>query len=173
MRCGQPVQLCGNDNEHIEFVPGSYMLGSPTAPVVVAGNVNVTHEILTDLPDEVLCCLGKCDSIPSVGGIVAPVKIDSTCATPVFVEVCNPSVTGLEIGFAPLGCVLDAAGVLTAKVFVCKSADDVAGATPTFSMVSVATDGTVTPNYTGAWIDCSAIDKCPPATPLGVLLAWG
>lgn len=39
-RCGAPTELCGAANEHIERIPGTYMIGAP-AGVTVAGNVNI------------------------------------------------------------------------------------------------------------------------------------
>lgn len=45
-RCGAPVLLCGSSNEYIERIPGTYMLGDPTADIVVAGDVNVTSKKL-------------------------------------------------------------------------------------------------------------------------------
>lgn len=42
-RCGSPVEICGDSNEYIERIPGTYMIGPPTAAgVVVAGDVNIS-----------------------------------------------------------------------------------------------------------------------------------
>jgi hypothetical protein len=45
-RCGTPVTLCGEANEYIERIPGTYMVGAP-AGVTVAGNVNIAGTPLT------------------------------------------------------------------------------------------------------------------------------
>lgn len=41
-RCGSPVTICEDSAEYIERVPGTYMVGSPTLGVTVAGDVNIT-----------------------------------------------------------------------------------------------------------------------------------
>lgn len=41
-RCGSKVEVCEDANEYIERIPGTYMVGPPTAAgVVVAGDVNI------------------------------------------------------------------------------------------------------------------------------------
>jgi hypothetical protein len=145
------------------------MLGPVSPNPVFAGDVNISATDLSKLNPELVASLGKCE--PSLADPL-PVVVESSCAAPLFVEVCNPTQVGIEVGFAPLGCVLDGAGALAAKVFMCKSVDDVPGAAPTFNMVSVAVDGAVTNPYTGPWVDCSALDACTPLTVRGVSAAW-
>lgn len=151
-RCGKPVQLCGDNNTLIESLPGTYMLGPVTPDPVFAGDVNIASQDVSGLAPEVLASMGKCEPSPASP---LPVEVVSSCAEPVFVEVCNPTQVGIEIGFAPLGCLVDGAGDITGKVFMCKTTNDEVGATPTFNMVAVALDGTVTNPYTGAWVDCA------------------
>jgi hypothetical protein len=45
-RCGQPVVLTAESNEHLERIPGHYMVGAPGAAPVFAGDVNVSHDAL-------------------------------------------------------------------------------------------------------------------------------
>lgn len=151
-RCGKAVELCGTNNSIVESLPGTYMIGPVTPDPVFAGDVNIAAQDVSSLSPEVLSSLGKCEPSPDTP---LPVEVISTCAAPVFVEVCNPTQVGIELGFAPLGCVVDGDGNITAKVFMCKTAEDVVGAAPSFNMVSVALDGTVTNPYTGTWVDCA------------------
>lgn len=74
---------------------------------------------------------------------------------PTQVGICNPTPqVGIEIAFAPLGCVTNAAGEVTGKVFTAETAADEDGGAVTYRMISISTDGTVTDPYTGEWSNC-------------------
>jgi hypothetical protein len=165
--------ICGNDNEHIELVPGLYMLGPVTPDPVFAGDVNITLESLAKMDATLLACAAKCEPQPTAANPL-PVEVFSTCAKPVMVELCTPIQAGIEIGFAPLGCIVTPEGVLKGKVFMCKEAPDVTGGTgaASFSMVMVDVDGVVTTGYTGPWQDCSVLESCVVEAPVGVVDTW-
>lgn len=46
-RCGVPVVLTAESNEHLERIPGSYMVGAPGAAPTFDGDVNVSHDLLS------------------------------------------------------------------------------------------------------------------------------
>lgn len=61
---------------------------------------------------------------------------------------------GIEAALAPVGCTVDEDGEVTGKVFVCKVVDEDNGAI-TYELKHIATDGTVTDNWTGDWVNCA------------------
>lgn len=90
------------------------------------------------------------------GGGGDPVTIDSSCDDPVFVEICNPATQPVQVisETEQLGCVTDpATGAVTGRVFLVPTFDADGNMTAT-RMIMVATDGTVTDPYAGAWEEC-------------------
>lgn len=113
MCCGKPVELCPDANQVLIGTPGKYSVGNPTtAPLVLAGDVNITKEEGVDAS-----LVGKecaCASAGPTGDPDDPLftKILSTCLEPVFVKVCeDPPVPFTATGIACDGTPVVATGL--------------------------------------------------------------
>ena len=92
--------------------------------------------------------------------IEVTLDIGEDCDNPLYVNVCNSDapITGIEIGFAPLGCVRDeTTGELVGKVFTAETQSE-DGSPSTYRLVFVSVNGTVTDPYVGTWEECAADD---------------
>lgn len=76
--CGATLQLCPDNNRVILSTKGRYSLGNPvTAPLVLAGDVNITRE---DGVDPSLLEKSACSPTPS----------GEDCENALFVKMCDP-----------------------------------------------------------------------------------
>ena len=114
---------------------------------------------------------GSLQAVPTTP--VSQVEIVSSCAKPVFVQLCDTTPGAqVEISDVALGCVLDAAGVPTGRVILSKEKDEETGI-ETRKIVAYMFDGTVIDPYSGAFGECSSTPLCAVAAPAGVLPQWG
>ena len=89
---------------------------------------------------------------PPCGEDATPVKIESSCDEPVFVEICPQSI-GIETALAELGCILGDEGQIIGKVMLCKITEELTGV-ETIKVTAYYTDGTIEENYSGPWGVC-------------------
>lgn len=75
-RCGAPVVLTAENNQYIESVPGTYMVGAPSADPVFAGDVNITSD---ELGVEYISLPGECPAAEEPAPPPVDVAYD-TCA---------------------------------------------------------------------------------------------
>lgn len=74
---------------------------------------------------------------------------------------------GIELGSIEVGCITDAEGVVTGKVYMCIVKDEQNTTTTTELKAVSYADGSITSPYTGPISPCSG--TCPDEAPLGVI----
>jgi len=160
--CGNPVEICPDDNILYIKIPGKYSLGDPLDPayVIPGTDVNITKQEGVD-PS----LMGKC----AEGATTSTVTLDagSDCTDPIYVEVCNQNM--VESSMAELGCIVDASNMIIGKVMLCKVISEVDGS-ETVTQTAYFEDGTIVQNYTGSWSVCvpEAV-SCEPEIFIGVI----
>lgn len=74
-RCGQPVQLCSDDNQALVLLPGTYVIGDPTTVPTFAGPVVIETSSLSGIAPEILVAAAACPETCEPGA-VAGVQTD-------------------------------------------------------------------------------------------------
>jgi len=70
MICGQPVTISPINNMVVLAIPGQYSLGDPTAPLVLAGDVNISkEENIAQWQIPKVCPVEEPSCEPLVGGL--------------------------------------------------------------------------------------------------------
>lgn len=82
---------------------------------------------------------------------------------------------GIEVGLAPLGCILNIDEEIIGKVFLCKTSEDQTSGQITWTNVGVYFDGRPQEiPYTGTISACPNDSSCGgPITDQGVQTTWG
>lgn len=74
---------------------------------------------------------------------------------------------GIELGSIEVGCITDAEGVVTGKVYMCIVKDELNTTTTTELKAVNYADGSIVAPYTGPISPCAG--NCPDEAPLGVI----
>lgn len=157
--CGSPVELSPENTMLAISTPGIYNLGDPTVdPFLLGPNTNVIAQVVSEVPAELS---GGC-------GEKGPVTIDSSCDSPVFVQMCDTTVgSQVEISDVTLGHVLDADCVATGVVVLSKLVDEDTGL-ETQRRVAYMYDGSVVDPFVGSFgLPCPV--TCPIPAFMGVI----
>ncbi|MFV0512486.1 MAG: hypothetical protein ACK5MY_02450 [Jhaorihella sp.] len=162
---GNPVVI-GPDNPSIDAPPGRYQL-RPNGPATDPSNAPPATITSFNYREVGLTSVKACYNGEPVEIVRSTRYGDPEVyyeGTDTLVEGFDPSLlscsggggaVGIEIGFAPLGCTTDSTtGEVTGRVFAAETVPDTPTGTPSYRMVRIALDGTVTDPYTGDWEVC-------------------
>lgn len=123
--CGVPVVLNETNSREWVYLEGTYSIGDPNNPPVLAGDVNITAQMYRGVDPSLL-------------------------KKP---ECSNPMVP-IETTMAELGCIVDADGQIIGKIMLTKTVNENDGS-ETVSQTAYYEDGTTVFDYSGPWQVCA------------------